>query len=279
MSQISSYNSSILAAINQLSLINQSISQTTLSLSTGLAINSASDDPAGLVSVNQLQAALAYLEGESSALQATGAAAATVDDALGEAATLLTEANGIAVQLAGGGLSSEEEDALKMQLDDILEQVDDLGVSTEYGDTALLNGSGTLSAFNESIDLIALDSDSLGETDIGGTNYTLSDIATGGALADDPESMQAVIAAALSEVTAAQVEVGSFQSYTVEANLNVTTSAIESLTSATSSILDTDYAAATAQLAQQTLLGTTSLLALSILLDNSQSVLDLLSSD
>ncbi len=236
MSATTNINSSTLAALFTLNTLNEQITATTTSLATGVAIQSA----ANLIASTQLQATLAYLDAESSALQSTSNIAATADAALGEVSSLLIDASAIEVQLAGGGLSGEEEAALQLELDSINQSIDSIASNTTFNGQNLLDGTLTLSAV--------------------GVSITLPNVS----------------GATLDEITTAQAELGAFQSNTIDSYESVLDESIIQISAASSLISDTDFAVASASLVQQSILQEASILVLSILNDTQSNVLDLL---
>ena len=116
-------------------------------LATGLRINRGADDPAGLISSENLQALLAELEAESRAIDRTRQAAAVVDGSLGAIGDLLIEAEALAVANAsGGGLSEAEREANQMEINSILQSVDRLAQRTSFADRPMLRGGASLRA-------------------------------------------------------------------------------------------------------------------------------------
>ena len=70
-----------LRIIRQMNLINQAINQNTLRLATGKRINSAADDPAGLLAVNLHRAELASVQSASVNIQKANSLVDTADAA------------------------------------------------------------------------------------------------------------------------------------------------------------------------------------------------------
>lgn len=232
-------------------------------LATGLRINRASDDPAGLVSSEQLRAMLAELEAESSALERARGSAVVADRALGEIGDLLIEAEALAVANANtGGLSEAEREANQMELNSVLSAVDRVASTSGFKDTQLLRGGISLTISGASLSLPSAAVTDLGSTEIDGETYTLADVASGGALAIDggrTDGALEIIRAARQEMIFAQAEVGAFERNAIEPRAAGLGVAIESLSSAESSIRDTDYARATAALARLDILENASL--------------------
>src|SRR3954468_21373429 len=141
---------------------NQSLTQ----LATGLRINRAADDPAGLIAADSLSQTLAALDAETSANQRTSDQASTADGALGEVSDLPVRAKSLVSANANtGGLSADERAANQGELDSILSSVDRLSSSTTFNGGKLLDGSATLSASGKSLAIDSSSAANLGKTD------------------------------------------------------------------------------------------------------------------
>ena len=248
---------------HQLGFIQQQKQGVLESLATGMRINRGADDPAGLVSSEQLRAMLAELEAESASLERARGAARIADSSLGEIGDLLIEAEALAVANANtAGLSEAEREANQMELNSILSAVDRVASSSSFKDTPLLRGGMTLEVAGGSVSLPSAAVTDLGSTDIEGEIYTLADVASGGKFSiehsDTSRSLE-IIRAARQEAIFAQSEVGAFEMHAIEPRHAGLSIAIESLAAAESSIRDTDYAKATAALARLDVLENASL--------------------
>lgn len=223
-------------------------------LATGQRINRAADDPAGLVSSEQLRAMLAELEAETRSLDRARNTSHVVDTSYSEISDLLIEAEGLAVANANtAGLSEAEREANQMELNSILSAVDRVAQSTSFAGSYLLRGGSSLDIEGASVDLASAAVNDLGQTEIEGESYTLSDVGSGGAMAIDGDNVASsleIIRAARQEILFAQGEVGAFERNAIEPRAASLAVAIESISAANSSIRDTDYAKATAALAR-----------------------------
>lgn len=237
-------------------------------LATGEQINSAADDPAGLITSENLRAVLAALDAEARSLQRVDYAASVADSALGEASALLAEANALTVANANSaGLSPEEQAANQMEIDSILASVDRLMSSTSFNGQAVFDGSLSLTAGGAVLDIDQLTIASLGEAVIDGQTYTLADVASGGALNTvngDLSGANQAIGAAISQINTLRGSIGAFQSNTISAQYNGLQTAIETTAAANSVIRDTDYAVESANLVRAQLLEEISLSMLSL---------------
>src|SRR3954447_22192665 len=141
MSRINT-NVSSLVAQRILGKNNQSLNTSLQRLSTGLKINSGSDNPAGLIASENLRAEKA---GITQAIDNAGRASniiGTAEGGLSEVSSLLTELQSLVGQTANsGGLSKEEKQANQLQVDSILSTINRIAQSTAFQGTKLLNGN------------------------------------------------------------------------------------------------------------------------------------------
>ena len=238
---------------------NQSLTQ----LATGLRINRAADDPAGLIASEQLGQTLAALDAETSANQRASDQATTADGALGQVSDLLDHAKSLVTANANSaGLSQEEKSANQIEIDSILSAVDRLSTSTAFGGRKLLDGSATLSASGKSLPIESSAAAHLGKTDAAGTTYTLADLKSGKSLStagNNATTASDVIDKAVNDVATQRATIGAFDKYTLQTRISSVAVSREQLLSAVSLIRDTDYALAAAQQSQARLLQQSSL--------------------
>lgn len=235
----------------------EKVRRVTEQAATGLKVNRASDNPAALVASMSFDQFLETLQSQSQMYERTSNQAATADAGLAQAAGLLTEANRLAVANGNiSGLSSEERAANQQQLDAVLSSLDRVGSTTQFQGSALLDGKFTLSASGQSITLPQVSTSALGQTEVDGLEYTLSDVYSGGEIStqSDPEAAQKSIAKAMSAVVSAQGQLGGFQQYTIQAGMQINDSAYEQASSALSNIRDLNYATASAEITRAQLL-------------------------
>ncbi len=101
-------------------------------LSTMVRINRGSDDPAGLIAMEQLRAELTAIRAASDNAARAGGVVRVADSALREVSGLLNSIRGHVVQAAGGGLSDAEIAAKQIEVDAALEAIDRIGSYTSF---------------------------------------------------------------------------------------------------------------------------------------------------
>lgn len=137
-------NLSAMSAENSLSATQTNLQNTLTQLSTGLRINSGSDDAAGLSIANGLQANVAALT--QSAQNATNGVGMlqTADGALSQVTTLLNRAVTLATEAANGTVSNNQAGALDTEFQSILNEIGQIGQTTDYnGQNVFSNNAPT----------------------------------------------------------------------------------------------------------------------------------------
>lgn len=241
----------------------QALSQLGLSsvrLSTMQRINRGSDDPAGLIAVEQMRAELtAIREAEYNASRAVGVTH-VADAALGEVSDLLISIRGNLVAAAGGTLSDAEVAAKQLEIDAALDAINHIGRVTSYGGQKLLDGSGSVRTFAFSPDVTqtsTLTLPTINTSALGAADGRLSDLATGGAASLASGNLAeaiGVLDAARTQVLDARASIGAFEKYTIESSRRLLGSMEENISSALSSIFDTDVAAETSRMVRSQIL-------------------------
>lgn len=239
-----------------------------MKLSTGLKINRGSDDPSGLIASEQLRSVLEALDAESRALERADSVAAVADAAMGEVSGLLNDAQALAVASANTGAMSEAEiEANQMQMNSILQSIDRISASAQFGGQRLLDGSATLWAGEASLDIGSMSTAELGAMQIAideaaSATVDLGDLASGGLLelaSGRPGDIQSVLAAAAARVAMERGRIGAFQANSIGPMLRSNRSSFVSTTSALSTIRDTDFAFESAELIRASILSRSSL--------------------
>ncbi|GMV96897.1 MAG: flagellin [Phycisphaerae bacterium] len=111
-------------------------------LSTGLRINRGKDDPAGLIASETLRS---EIKGITQALDNSQRAInviSTAEGALNEISSLLLDIRGLITHAANrGAISDSEREADQLQIDSLLESIDRIAGTTQFGGEKLINGN------------------------------------------------------------------------------------------------------------------------------------------
>jgi flagellin len=139
--QILNSISSIIAE-NAVSNTQANLQNTLQQLSTGLRINSGADDPAGLSIANGLGANISALTQSSQNASNGIGLLQTADGALSQVVTILNQAVTIATEAGNGGLSNAQSSALNQEFTSILNEINQIGSTTNFNGTSVFNGTG-----------------------------------------------------------------------------------------------------------------------------------------
>ena len=156
-------NVSALNALRNVSATSDAFQASIGRLSTGLRINSAADDPAGLIISQKYSAQLAGLDQATKNSQDGINFAKTAEGALNEVSGLLRDARSLAVASANTGtLSASALAANQSQIQSIVSSINRIASTTQFGSKKLLDGSAGTSA-------TITDSTKIASVAIGGT--------------------------------------------------------------------------------------------------------------
>jgi flagellin len=234
-------------------------------LATLRRINRGSDDPAGLIASAELESELTTIEtAERNAARADGVFA-VADSALGQVGELLNTVESSALAAAGDTASDAEKAAYQQQIDAALEAIDRIGATTQFAGRKLFDGSASDLSFVLSGDPADAVSVSLPQVDagsLGGDAGVLRDLASGGTASVAANQSQAavnIVRQARQAALHSRAQFGAFQALTIDSSRAVLASRAVQLSSALSSIRDTDVALETSRLIRSQLTGSSAL--------------------
>ncbi len=141
MSRINTNVTSILAqrVLNQQQM---SLQSTMEKLSTGLQINSAADNPAGLIASQSLQSEETSINAAIGNAQRADQVSNIAEGGLQEISSMLLNLQNLVSQSANtSGLSADEKNANQLQVDSILQSIDRIASTTSFQGAKLLNGT------------------------------------------------------------------------------------------------------------------------------------------
>ncbi|MCL2624981.1 MAG: flagellin, partial [Planctomycetaceae bacterium] len=135
-------NVNSMTAANYLTNNMANLSSVLTRLSTGLRINSAKDDPAGLIASEVLRSEITASTSALKNTQRANGMIAMADSALGQVGDLLNDIRGLVNEAANTGAMSEAQiQANQLQIDASLDAIDRIATSTTYMGKKLLDGS------------------------------------------------------------------------------------------------------------------------------------------
>ncbi len=147
------YNVSAMIANNALSNSDDLLAKSLERLSSGLKINHAKDNPAGLAMAKRMNA---QLEGISKASQNASDGISiieTVDGTLGEVHDMLQRMNELSVKACNGTMTDEDREIVQDEVTQLCEEIERIAAETQFNGQTLLNGQFDIKAYtsNESI--------------------------------------------------------------------------------------------------------------------------------
>ena len=233
-------------------------------LSSGLRVNSAKDDAAGMAIAERMTAQVRGMNVAARNANDGISLAQTAEGALGKVSDSLQRMRELAVQSANATNSNSDKDSLDKEFGELAKEIQRvLGGTTFNGQHVLGSNAGTLS-FQIGANTTSNDTITLTTTDMTADSSVIAvagtdNAGTGRALIDSTANTGAIqgvitnIDAALDTVNAQRALLGASQSRfdAVVSNLQ---SSIENQTSARSRIVDTDFAAETARLSRAQIL-------------------------
>ena len=136
-----STNIASLNAQRQLIANNNALSTSFQRLSSGLRINSAKDDAAGLAISDRMTAQIRGLNQAARNANDGISLAQTAESALGETSSMLQRIRELAVQAANDTYTATDRAAIQTEVDQLLSEIDRVATQTEFNGRTLLDGS------------------------------------------------------------------------------------------------------------------------------------------
>jgi flagellin len=239
-------NTNVAAINTRRNLYNSTVSfqKSMEKLASGLRINRAADDAAGLAISEGMKADIRALEQASRNASDGISLVQTAEGALDEVSSILLRMKELAEQSLGGTLSGAQQDYLDSEYTELIAEIDRISAGTEYNGISLLDGSldvdiqvGIDTAATSSINVAlgtAMDSTGLAlAAGIGSTG------APGTALDE--------VDAAISALSSARADFGAKQNRLESSIRNINNQA-ENLSAANSRIRDVDVASETSKM-------------------------------
>ncbi|WP_404427557.1 flagellin Hag [Ureibacillus chungkukjangi] len=237
-----------IAALNthrQLNTAANAQSKSMEKLSSGLRINRAGDDAAGLAISEKMRGQIRGLDMASKNAQDGISLIQTAEGALNETHAILQRMRELTVQASNDTNNGDDRGALQKEMDELIKEIDRIGDQTEFNTAKLLTGSGGNSSdgtFKFQIgandtQTLTLTINSMKAADLGSGVATV-DISTSGA---DFDTALTNIDSAIKDVSDERANLGAYQNR-LEHTINNLNTASENLTSAESRIRDVDMA-------------------------------------
>jgi flagellin len=244
-------NIASISAQNQLTKSQDLGNQALQRLSSGLRINSAKDDAAGLAIATKFDAQIRGLGVAQRNANDGISLAQTAEGALDEVTNNLQRIRELAVQSANATNSADDRTALDAEVQARKDEIDRIGAVTEFNGTTLLDGTFTGQTFqvganNTTNDQISVSIDD--EVSMSGLGIT-EDVTT----VTGAQNLLDEVDTALDTVNSLRGDLGAVQNR-FESTISNLGNSIENQSAAQSRILDADFAQETAKLAKANVL-------------------------
>jgi flagellin len=269
-------NVASIQAAGSLAKTNKALSTSLERISSGLRINRAADDAAGLgVATNLETDTLSQKQGMRNANDGISIIQ-TAESATNEVTDILQRMRELAIQSASETLDDDERSYIQDEFIELSEEVERISASTEFNGISLTDNSNTqidvqVGIQNSTTSRISMDLGDLRATTLGvaSTQMSLSSVTS------SQEALDA-IDVAIDSVNSYRSGLGAVQNR-LDSAINNAQVFVEALTAAESRIRDTDFATETSELTKLQILQQSGVAALAQAKNINQSVISLLS--
>jgi len=254
MALVINTNVQSLNAQRNLGATQKALSTSMQRLSSGLRINSASDDAAGLAisvgmnaNVRSMNQAVRNANDGVSLLQ-------TAEGALNETTNILTRMRELATQASTGTVSSDQRGYINTEFTQLKSEIDRIASATQFNGASLLQGTGTATVSFQ-VGAGNTGNDRIGVT-IGAADTNTIGVGTSSVSGADGTAAQAALSAidsAMSNISSSRANLGAVQNR-LQSTINNLQVAVENTSAAQSRIQDVDVAAETASLTRNQVL-------------------------
>ena len=240
-------NVSALTAHRNLSKTGAGLNKSIERLSSGLRINRAGDDAAGLVISEKLRAESSSLRQASRNAQDGISFVQTVEGALDEVSSMLTRMRDLTVQHENGTQDSESQAAIQAEYSALHAEIGRIGSQTEFAGSAVFGSAKAFQVGKDASQTITASAVTLTASSIGGEDFTANDTGITGVAGSGTETSNlssatlARIDNAIADVAGSRGDLGAVQNRLESTVRNLSVTA-ENLSAAESRIRDVDVA-------------------------------------
>lgn len=135
------HNMSAVITNHQLLNTENSLSATMERLSSGLKINHAKDDAAGMAIATKMRAQIKGLDQASRNASDGNSILQTADGALSEVTSMIQRMRELAVQAANGTNTDDDKDAIQKEIESLKDEIDRISTDTEFNTKTLFDGN------------------------------------------------------------------------------------------------------------------------------------------
>lgn len=219
-------------------------------LASGLAINKAGDNAAGLAVSEKMRSQIRGMEQADKNVQDGISMVQTAEGALEEAGNIAQRMRELSVQAGNDTLSAEDRTKIKVEIDQLQEELGQIAEETKFNGNDLLKGGDFTIQAGATSEVRTVTMEDLADVAKGLSALDVSDNA-------NAQSSIEAIDTALTSINTARANLGAMQNRLEATSSNLTTS-IENLSTAESRIRDVDVAKEMVKLSKLNLLTQTS---------------------
>ena len=240
------------------------LSKTMQRLSSGMRINKAADDAAGLGISDKFQSQIRQYQQDSNSLQSGYNMMQTADGGLSQQNNVLARVRELAVQATNGTLTDGQRNSINAEAQQMLEEINTTAQNTEFNGQKVLEGvTTTLTSNGQSAKIDASNAATLGIVGV--------DLSTQAGA----QSAIDTINSASTKLNANRTQLGA-QMNKYESSINQLGTSILNATASDSQIRDADIAQETANMARNQILSQASISSMAMSNFSSQAALSLL---
>ena len=187
------HNIPALNAYNNLSVTQNALATSIKKLSSGLRINSAADDAAGLAISEKMRAQISGLDMAARNAQDGISMIQTAEGALESTNSILQRMRELSVQAANDTLSQQDREYIQLEINQLRDEINRIASSTQFNKKKLLDGSASVLWSSDSLDTKLFvrgglrQIDQFGQKNVAEGNYKIS-ISSNPGLAESQKS-------------------------------------------------------------------------------------------
>ncbi|MDC9565180.1 MULTISPECIES: flagellin domain-containing protein [unclassified Pseudoalteromonas] len=223
-------------------------------LASGMRINSAKDDAAGLQISNRLTSQINGLAVAQRNANDGISMAQTAEGAMQESTNILQRMRELALQSSNGSNSETDRDAMQKEVVALQTELTRIAETTSFGDQQLLNGDLTTVSFQVGANVTANDKITVTLADIDATALGVNAVDIGDTTGTgDPDAAVGLIDTAIASIDDLRAGLGAVQNrfgHTLSNLANIQ----ENVSASRSRIQDTDFATETAEMTKNQIL-------------------------
>ena len=241
---IINHNMNAMNAHRNMGVNNNNAAKAMEKLSSGLRINRAGDDAAGLAISEKMRGQIRGLDQASRNAQDGISLIQTAEGALNETTNILQRMRELSVQAANDTNATSDREAITTELQALRQEISRIADTTKFNGKNLINSAASQTSLNIQVganagEKIVLSLTAMTASAIGVTSGVVSDVAKG--TTGDANSLTSAIDAALVKVSTQRAKFGALQNRLEHTIKNVDNTS-ENLQSAESRIRDVDMA-------------------------------------